>query len=118
MQRIDDMGVLRLEGELRLELAVRAGSDGIRLAREQGFGKLMIVASGLTGLGPVTVTDRLSLVRNWADAAQGRVTLALVTSPDLIDPERFGMVAATRFGLAAAVFTTEDEALAWLKELP
>ena len=118
MLRIDDMGIVRLEGDLRLDRAVRVASDGIRMAREQGLRKLMIATLDLRVPGPVTLTDRLAMVREWADAAQGRVCLAVVARPELIDAERFGVVVAAGLGLVANVFTREDEALAWLGQQP
>lgn len=118
MERIGDIGVFRLEGESRLDPAVKQVADAIRTAREGGLRKLMVVTSGLTGLGPLTVADRLRMVREWADATQGRLVLAMVTHPDLIDPERFGVVAAANFGMHGNVFTSEAPALAWLGEQP
>lgn len=118
MERIGDVGVFRLEGESRLDPVVRRVAEAIRLARDGGLRKLMVVTSRLTGLGPLTVAERLRMVREWADATQGRVILAMVTHPDLIDPERFGVVAAASFGLHGNVFTSEGPALAWLGEQP
>jgi hypothetical protein len=118
MDRIGDVGVFRLEGEYRLEPAVKLVADAIRLAREAGLRKLMVVTSGLTSLGPLTVSERLGMVRAWAEATGGRVMLAMVTHPNLIDPERFGVVAAASFGLHSEVFTSEGPALAWLGEQP
>lgn len=116
MERIGDICVFRVDGESRLDRAVRLIADGIRMAREQGCGKLMVVTTGLSGLAVPTVTERLCMVRDWAEAAQGRVTLAVVTHADLIDPERFGVVAAASFGMTGNVFTGEEAALAWLGE--
>lgn len=118
MERIGDIGVFRLEGESRLEPAVKRVAEAIHDARELGLRKLMVVTSGLTGLGPLTVAERLGMVREWADATQGRLVMAMVTHPDLIDPERFGVVAAASFGLHGNVFTSEAPALDWLGEQP
>ena len=118
MERIGDVGVFRLEGEFRLDPAVRLIADAIRVARDGGLSKLMVVTSGLIGLGPLGVAERLRRVREWAEATQGRIALAMVTHPQLIDLERFGVVAAAGFGLQGNVFTSEGPALARLEEQP
>jgi len=53
-------------------------------------------------------------VRQWADAAQGTVQVALVTSQRMIDPQQYGRIVAGNAGFSFNVFTTEEEALAWL----
>ncbi len=54
------------------------------------------------------------MVREWAAAAQGALRLAMVLQAELIDPQKFGMVAARNAGLVGDVFTEEPQARAWL----
>ena len=41
----------------------------------------------------------------------------MVVPGDLIDPDKFAVVAAANFGFTAEVFTGEADALNWLREL-
>jgi hypothetical protein len=60
---------------------------------------------------------RLSMTREWADAAGGVVSVAIVCRPESIDPEKFGVTMAASFGFVANVFESENEALDWLRDL-
>ena len=57
------------------------------------------------------------MVRQWLEASKGMLKIAFVVPADFIDPEKFGVVAAANFGITADVFTTEDDALDWLRQL-
>lgn len=100
---------------LSLREGIRHVSGVIAAANASGAGRLLVDIRGFRVPVP-TLTDRLAFAREWAEAAGGRVVLALVCAPHLIDPERFGVVAAAGFGLRGAVFQDPDEALAWLRE--
>ncbi len=86
-------------------------------AREQRIRKLVVVGSGLTGFDSPSLSERHWMVRQWVDASNGIVRLAMVVSGDLIDPDKFAVVAAANFGFTAEVFTCERDALKWLREL-
>ncbi len=77
--------------------------------------RLMLVATGLDGLPVPTTWERFSLAEEWAQAARG-VKVAVVCPGQLIDPARFGVTLARNRGLMLDVFTSEAEALAWLRE--
>jgi hypothetical protein len=95
--------------------AIRRVADVLTDARAAGHGRLLLDIRGFRVPVP-TLSDRIAFAREWAEAAGGRVMLALVCAPHLIDPERFGVVAAAGFGLRGSVFQDPDEALAWLRE--
>lgn len=40
----------------------------------------------------------------------------MVVPPEFVDPEKFAVVAAANFGLAANVFNNEADALAWFRD--
>lgn len=44
------------------------------------------------------------------------MVVAVVAAPELIDPERFGVVAAANFGLRSGAFETLRDAIAWLRD--
>ena len=41
--------------------------------------------------------------------------VAVVTYPEMIDPQKFGVTVATNIGFVSDVFTSEEEALTWLR---
>ncbi|MEP6634023.1 MAG: hypothetical protein ABJA62_07410 [Luteimonas sp.] len=41
----------------------------------------------------------------------------MVARRETIDPQKFGVVVASNFGLHTNVFETEAEAMAWIREL-
>jgi hypothetical protein len=57
------------------------------------------------------------MMTRWAAAAQGLVKVAVVTKPEMIDAQKFGVTVAANHGLALDVFTSEEEALAWLQRI-
>jgi hypothetical protein len=115
IEMLDDMPVARLgASHLLFDHAVTLVTGVIRRLASEGTPHLLIDAS-LVRFAPPTLVDRLRMVREWADAAEGRVRIAMLTRPEFIDPERFGIVAAGNFGLAAQVFDLEADAIAWLR---
>jgi hypothetical protein len=62
-----------------------------------------------------SIVDRMRMVRQWAEAADGRLRIVVVARPEFIDPERFGVVMALNFGLSVQVFEREEDAFAWLR---
>jgi len=43
------------------------------------------------------------------------VQIAVIARPEMIDPQKFGIVVATNFGALANAFASEAEALDWLR---
>ena len=117
LEEIDGIGVFRPVGACSAKQAAHLFTLAIERARERSLGRLLVVITGLSGFAPPTLSERHLMVRAWANAAQGRVRVAMVTTPDFIDPEKFGVVAAANFGLTANVFSNEAAASAWLKSL-
>lgn len=96
------------------DAAMDAVAGAIRGAVAQGHPHLLI--DGLdVAFGPPELLDRLRMARSWAEAADGRLRVAMLVRPEFIDPERFAVVAASNFGLASQVFEQESDALAWLR---
>jgi hypothetical protein len=110
-----DIAIFRPLGETSFAQAEQTVADAIALTREQGGRELMIVTTGLTGFAAPDLAARHRMVRRWAEAAQGRVTIAIVVPPHFIDEQKFGVVAARNFGLRGDVFTDEGEAADWLR---
>lgn len=113
LQTVEGVPVVRLDAVTGFERAVVLVAEAIRKAVAQGLPHLLLDASIAPFESP-SLVGRHRMARTWAEAADGRLRLAVVVRPDCIDPEHFGVVAAGNFGLAAQVFEAEAEAIAWL----
>jgi hypothetical protein len=101
-------------GKMSLEEASAECVEAIRVAGEQGIMQLLINLTRLTGLGPISTLDRFWLAKQCASAAKPGFKVAVVTKPDMIDQQHFGVMVARNRGLRANVFATEEEAQVWL----
>jgi hypothetical protein len=116
----------RLEGYAlyapELEVTLREGMDLVNQAIlhcvENKITRLLIDTNGFTGFKFPDTLDRFTMGQEWSERAAGALNLALVVRPELIDPRRFGMMVARNRGLYAELFTSRDEARAWLLKLP
>jgi hypothetical protein len=114
--RIAD-GICRysLRGRLPLVEAVDLVTAVITYCRTQGIPRLLVDVRGLQGHTSLTLVDRYWMAQDWAQAAQSLVIVALVALPEQIDPDKFGVKAATDAGMTADVFTAEAAAEDWLR---
>lgn len=103
-------------GEFRFRPLAALVTNAITEVRARGLRDLLVDITGARGLAPPSLGERHGMVRDWAEAAQGKVRLAIVVPPEFIDAQRFGVVAAANFGLVGNVFEGRDEALAWLRD--
>ena len=116
LETIDDVPVARLEATHRVfEEAVALFTTVIHRAVAEGRPHLLLDVVHAS-FAPPGMLERLAMVREWAQAADGRLRIAMVARPEFIDPERFGIVAAGNFGLAGQVFEREADAIAWLHD--
>jgi len=63
--------------------------------------------------GSVTTMDRFEMGAHGARVAL-HLKIACYSRPDLIDPQRFGVMVARNRGLKVEVFADRSEAVAWL----
>jgi hypothetical protein len=116
LDMVDGVPVLRLVATQRVfDDAIATVTAVVRRMLAQGLPHLLVDARQ-AGFDVPSLVDRLHMVRQWAEAAGGRVRIAVVAPPEFIDPERFGVVMAGQFGLAGEVFEGEPDAIAWLQE--
>ena len=114
---VDGIAHYRLVDPQGFRRTVQDVSDVISMAREQGVRKLLVViAAEAVNYEPPGVGERHAMVREWAEAAQGMVAIAVVVPATYIDPEGFGVITAANFGLAGNTFSNEAEATVWLQE--
>ncbi len=113
---IDEIAVLRMLGRYTLPTGIEIIRKGIVQARDRRISRLMVVITETAGYGVPSLSMRLAMMREWADAANGFVRIVMVCRPEFIDPHKFGVMMAANFGMVANVFDTEDEAIGWLRE--
>jgi len=112
---VDGIAVFRPVGRRTLQQGIVLLRDAIARANAQRIDKLMLVITEVTGYEVPSLAMRSSMVRQWADAAGGRVCVAVVCRPEYIDPQKFGIKVATSLGMVADVFESEGEAADWLR---
>lgn len=112
---IGQVARFQLTGEHDLEDGVRRITDAIVLTKERGLDKLLVDITTITGVAPPSVVARFWLVDEWARAGRGSVRFALVTRPEFIAPDRFGIILGMSRGFIANIFESEARALEWLQ---
>lgn len=116
LEWLEDVPVARLADTHRVfEEAVDLFTEAVRVALEDGQPHLLMDTRDAAFPSP-SLAGRLHMVRQWAEAADGRLRIAMVAPASFIDPERFGVVAAANFGLVVQVFVEPADAIAWLRE--
>ena len=110
--------IYRLVGELTLPAAVAAVAEAIDLCDQRQVKRLLVDGTALTGVPSPSMIDRYEIVTQWASVAKGRVKIAFVPRPEMLDPTKFGITVASNRGLQINAFTSEAEALTWLLDLP
>ena len=111
---VEGRGFFRPKGRMSLEAAAEQVTAAIAYARAHGIKELFVNATGITGFGPPTLSERYFIVDNWARVARGAIRMAMVLRPEFIDPQKFGVTVALNRRLIADVFELEEPALAWL----
>jgi len=108
------LGTFRPRGKYSLVEAVDLISNAIARCRERKVGMLLVDATGFIDLPVPTLVDRFLMVEDWANESGGTVVVAMVAPAAFIHPRKFGVKAAHQFGLICDVYSSEDEASAWL----
>jgi hypothetical protein len=114
---VGDHAEYRPAGSVAQSQMVQLVASALEFARAQHIRKLLVVTSGLTGFSPPTIVDRYYIIHEWAKASGHTVCTAIVARPEMIDVGKFGITVAGNSGFIADIFSSEDEALAWLRGL-
>jgi hypothetical protein len=101
-------------GSVSFDEAVERVRAAIALARDNLSQDLLVNGIKLSGFPSPDTFQRFLAAIEWAEEAHGRLRLVMVARPEIIDPQKFGMVVAGNHGLVSNIFTTESEAVAWL----
>jgi hypothetical protein len=110
-----DVALLRLQGRLSHEQTFRLVKLVIAAARHEQVGDLLIDTSALQMFETPSLAMRHFMFREWARTAGAAVRLAFVAKVETADPERIEIIAARNSGATAEMFSSQTEALAWLR---
>lgn len=92
-------------------------ANAIAECRKGGVDRLLINGCALEDVPIPTLVDRFLMAEEWAGEARSMVAVALVVPPEYIHPDKFGVAVATKLGMQAEVFSTEEPAFAWLGKI-
>lgn len=107
-------GFYRPTGKVSFEQAVEMVGVAMRHARSLELASLLVNTNGFTGMTPPTIFARHALAVKWAESAGASLHVAMVARPELIDPQKIGVLMAQNRGVSGDVFTSEAAAMAWL----
>ena len=113
-EQVGKRGFYRPICTVSFERAVEMVAEAMRLARSLGLSELLVNSTGVTGFPAPSIFARHALAVRWAESAGSGLTVAMVARPELIDPEKIGVLMAQNRGASGDVFATEAAALAWL----
>jgi hypothetical protein len=114
LEMLGDIAVFRVSGDIAFAAAMQSITVALDSARRQHVAKFLVVILELSTMAPPSTVTRHVLAREWASAAGGSMRVALVTTAEMIDPQKLGVMVARNFGAIADVFTSEADAIAWL----
>jgi hypothetical protein len=116
-EMVDGIACLRIAGSYNFTTAIALVTSALAQAFMQRHDRLLVVATDVVGFDSPDIPARHQMIRHWAAAAQAWVRLAIVVRAELIDPEKFAVIAGRNFGFVSDVFEAEHEALDWLRTL-
>jgi len=102
-------------GEFALHEITRRIDEAIAYCRDNKIRALVIDITRATGFPPPTLTERFHFISHWAFTSAGMVAICLVARPEMVLPDKFGVVIAANRGLKGDVFTDRDKAIEWVK---
>jgi len=113
-EQVGKRGFYRPTSTVSFERALDMVAEAMRLARSLGLSDLLVNTTGFTGFPSPSIFARHTLAVRWAESAGSGLIVAMVARPELIDPEKIGVLMAQNRGATGDVFATEAAALAWL----
>jgi len=101
-------------GRFTFDQTVAMIDEAIAYCRDNGVRGLLVDVTGVTGFLPPSTAERFAFASRWAATANGKVVVSIIAPPEMVDPDKIGVMVATNRGLRSDVFTAESEAIAWL----
>jgi hypothetical protein len=113
-EQIGRRGFYRPSGTVTFEQAMNMVAEVMKHARSLELVDLLVNTGGLVGFPSPDVFGRYTLASKWAESAGAVLIVAIVARPELIDPQKIGVLMAQNRGVTGDVFTTEAAAIVWL----
>lgn len=113
-----ELAVFRLAPGLDVRTAVSIVTAAIAAARADGATRLLVDVRAIEGGASPGLGQRYAFATDWARAAQGAMSIAMLAPAAMVDPGRFGVLVAHGAGLDCDVFPDEPAARAWLARRP
>lgn len=113
-EQVGSRGFYRPLAQVSFEQAVDMVARAMATARELNLADLLVNTTGFSGFTPPSVFARYDMAAKWAQSAGAALRVALVARPELIDPQKIGVLMVQNRGASGDVFLNEAEALAWL----
>lgn len=113
-EQVGRRGFYRPSGTVTFEQAVSMVAEAMKHARSLELVDLLVNTGGLVGFPSPDVFGRYTLANRWAESAGAVLKVAIVARPELIDPQKIGVLMAQNRGVTGDVFTTEAAAIIWL----
>jgi len=79
----------------------------------QASGRKLVLLDATALEGPLSLVDRYEIGSQGARMAWG-LRVAVLSSAELVDPRKMGVLVARNRGLDIELFLTQEEALSWL----
>ena len=117
-EHVGRRGFFRPVAVVTFPQAVAMCAEAMRYARSLDLLELLVNTNGLTGFASPDVFARYEMVGQWVPSAGAALKVAMVVRPEIMDPQKIGVVMAQNRGIAAEVFTYESAAIAWLDAIP
>ena len=86
----------------------------MRHARSLGLADMLANTTRLTGFPSPSVFARYAMASKWAENTGPTLRVALVANPEVVDPQKIGVLMMQNRGGNGDVFTNEAQALVWL----
>jgi len=113
-EQIGSRAFYRPTGAVDLEQALRMAAGAIRAARDLGLADMLVDTTGLTGLGTLGTFQRYEVGTMLASEAGAHFVVAVLARPELVDPQKIGILVAQNRNAMVDIFSVEKDALAWL----
>jgi hypothetical protein len=113
-EQVGSRGFYRPVAEVSFEQAVDLVAAAMRHARSLGLADLLANTTQLTGFGTPSVFARYAMATKWAENGGSTLRVAVVASPEIVDPQKIGVLMMQNRGGNGDVFTNEADALVWL----
>ena len=101
-------------GEVTFLQVIDLCSGAVSFSRAQKIRCLLVDTTRLAGFGPPGTLDRFEFGHRCARAAAGKVKVAFLARPEMIDADGFGLIVARNRGFRAGIFASEADAVQWL----